>query len=93
MCVVEKVDMKHLVMTGKEHGLLRAVLFFFPPHSSMCQSLPSFFRKRKIEIMGVIWRRRGKERGLVVVLKCQRQGSLTGLLSAMEYQYGFFLRI
>lgn len=65
MCVVEKVDMKHLVMTGKEHRLPRAVLFFFP-HSSMCQSLPSFFRKRKIEITGVIC-------GVVVVLKCQRQ--------------------
>lgn len=78
-------------MTGKEHGLLRAVLFFSPQHSSTCQSLPSFFRKRKIEIMGVIWRRR-RGRGVVVALKCQRQGSLTGLLSATEYQYGFILR-
>lgn len=43
--------------------------------------------------MGVIWWGGGVGGGVVVALKCQRQGSLTGLLSAAEYQYGFFLRI
>lgn len=44
--------------------------------------------------MGVIWRWRwGRGRGVVVALKRQRQGSLTGLLAATEYQYGFILRI
>lgn len=61
----KKKKKKHLVMTGKEHRLPRAVLFF-SPHSSMCQSHSSFFRKRKIEITGVIC-------GAVVAPKCQRQ--------------------
>lgn len=65
MCVVEKVNMKHLVMTGKEHRLPRAVLFF--SHIQACANhFLLFFRKRKIEITGVIC-------GVVVVLKCQRQ--------------------
>lgn len=94
MRVAEKVDMKHLVMTGKEHGLPRAVslLLFFHIQAGDNHSLLFFQKKEKIEIMDVIGGSAGG--GVVVVaLKCQRQGSLTGLLSAMEYQYGFFQRI
>lgn len=72
MCVVSEVNMKHLVMTGKEHGLPRAVFTMF-------KHLSITFGKRT-EITGVI-------RGIVVVVvKCQSQVSLTGSTSGiLEY--------
>lgn len=58
----QKVDIKRLVMTGKEHEVPRALIFFI---SSMCQSTSSFFRQ-EIEIGGVIC-------GVIVAVKCQRR--------------------
>lgn len=70
-------------MTGKEHRLPRAV---FSPHSSMCQSLSSF---------SFFFLEKGNRNYWCVLWSCCRTemseaGSLTGLFSTVEYQYGSF---
>lgn len=78
----KKVDIKHLVMTGKEHRLPQAVFFPSPLHiSSTCQSLSSILEK-------------GSTNYWCDLRSCCRTemskpGSLTGLFSMLSIQPPF----
>ncbi len=79
MCVVEKVNMKHLVMTGKEHRLPRAVFFHIQARAN---HFLLFLEKGNRNYWCDLW---GCCR-----TEMSKAGSLTGRLSAVKYQYGSF---
>lgn len=79
MCAVDEVNMKHLVMTGKEHRLPRAVFFHIQAHAN---HRLLFLEKGNRNYWCDLW---GCCRA-----EMSKAGSLTGLFSVVEYQYGPF---
>lgn len=86
MRVVEKVNMKDGVMTGKAHST--APSCFPPPHASKCQSLYCgiyffLFQNRKYKLLAQF--------AEVLLYWNVKRESPTGSFSMLKYQYNFFV--